>query len=99
MARGEDFNFEHIAGLRAIDPDGAGEGVNAGAVDGEEFGDGHAGAHLAAAGIDALDLDFVAGLDVQARLQRAVPNGVSGFGCERVFHYDSFDFHGHLNLD
>ena len=90
VAGGEHFDLEHIAGLRAVDPDGAGERVNAGAVDREKFGGGHAGVHLAAAGIDALDLDFVARLNAQARLERAVPDGVSGFGGERVFDHDSF---------
>ena len=58
----------------------------------------HAGLHLAAAGVDALDLDFVAGLDAQARLERAVPDGVGGFGGER-WRSSGFHSHGHLNFD
>ena len=90
VARVEDFDFEDVAGFGAVNIDGAGEGVDAGAVDGEELGGGHAAVDLAAAGVDALDLHFVAGGDAQARLESAVPDGVGWFGGERVFDHDSF---------
>ena len=90
VTRGEDFYFEDVAGLGAFDKDGAGEGVDAGAVDGEEFGGGHAGAHLATARVHALNLHFVAGVDAEAGLERAVPHGVGWFGGKSMFHHDSF---------
>ena len=82
VAGGEHFDFEDVAGLRAFNPDGTGEGVNAGAVDLEKFRGRHAGMHLSAARVHALDLHLVAGLDAEARLEGAVPDGVSWLGCE-----------------
>ncbi len=67
MLGGEDVDLEDVAGGGVFDPDGAGEGVDAGAVDGEILLDGHAGMDLCAAGVYALDGNFIAGCDVEAR--------------------------------
>ncbi len=45
----EDLDGKGVAGLRAVDGDGAGERVDLAAVDGEELFDGRAGADLRAA--------------------------------------------------
>src|SRR5579863_1522793 len=84
MAGGEHIHFEHVAGLCALDPDRSGKRVNARAVNGEEFLQRGSGMHLAAARVCALDLHFVARLDAQPRLDRAVPYGVRRRRAQRM---------------
>ena len=80
----EDVDLEDVAGLGAFDPDRPGECVNAGPVDAEEVLGGGARVNLAAAGVEALEVDGVARGDAQARRQSAVPDGVGGFGEKGV---------------
>jgi hypothetical protein len=84
MLRGEDVDLEDVAGLGVFDPDGAGEGVDAGAVDGEILLDRCARMDLRAASVDALDGDLIAGCDAEARREGAIPDGVRGLGGESV---------------
>jgi len=58
--------------------------VDAGTVDGQVLLRGHAGMDLGTAGVEALDVDFVAGCDVEARWEGAIPDGVDGVGGEGV---------------
>ncbi len=74
----EDIDLEDVAGFRTVDPHGAGEGMNAGAIDGEVVGCRHAGPDLAATGVDTLEVDFVARSNMQARREGAIPDGVGG---------------------
>ena len=90
MARGQHLDFQHIARLRAFDPNGAGERVYTSAVDGEELRCIHARLHLCTAGVNAFNLHFVARADAQAGLERAVPNRVNRLGGKRAFHQDPF---------
>ncbi len=78
MTSGKYVDLQHVAGLSVLDPYGAGEGVNAGAIDAEVFGGRHAGMHLTAAGINTLESYLIAGLDAQARSQGAIPHGMRG---------------------
>ena len=89
VAGEENADLEDVAGFRAVDVDGAGEGVDAGTVDAEVIGGGHAGDDLAAGSIGALELDFVAGVDDEAGLEGVVPEGVGGFGGEDVLGHGS----------
>ena len=89
VTSGEDIDLEDVAEFGTVDEDGAGERVDASAIDGEELRGGGSGADLGAAGVGAFDLDFVARLDVQARREGAVPHGVGGLGGERVHGHDS----------
>jgi hypothetical protein len=55
--------------------------MNAGAVDGFELLRRHLRGYLAAAGIDALELDLIAGLDAESWRETAVPDRVRWFGA------------------
>ena len=59
VTRGQHIDLQHVAGFCALDPDGAGERVNARAVNGQVFRGGHARPHLAAACVHAFNLHFV----------------------------------------
>src|ERR1700728_1021896 len=65
MPGGEDVDLQHVAGLRAFDPEWPGEGVNPGAIDAQIFCDGHPRLHLPATRVDALDLHFGTRLDAE----------------------------------
>ena len=80
----ENVDLEDVAGFGGIDIDGASEGVDEGAVDLQVMFRGHDGMDLGAAGVDASDLDGVAGGDMEARREGAVPDGVGGMGGEGV---------------
>lgn len=86
----ECIDLQDVAGLGAFDPDRAGEGVDASAVDGEILFGGHPGTYLAAAGVDALEIDGVPGLDSEAWRECAVPNGVGGLSGQGVGGHDSW---------
>ena len=64
MTSCQHFDFKHIAWLGAVDPDGAGKRMDASAIDGQKLRGRHTGPHLSAAGIHALNLHFIAWLDV-----------------------------------
>ena len=89
VASGQHLDLQHIAWLRPLDPDRAGERVDACAVDGQQLPGRHARPHLAATGVSALERDSVARLDTQPGRERAVPHGVRWFGGEHVFRHDS----------
>src|SRR3974390_468970 len=80
----EDIHLKNVAGLSAVDPDGPGERMNARAINAKVLSGGRAGHNLSAACIDTLDLHFVAGLDMYARRERAVPDGMGRCGRKRV---------------
>ena len=80
----EHVDLEDVAGFGAVDEDGTGEGVNAGAVDGKIFGEVHLGMDLRAARVEALHMNRVAGIDAQARREGAVPDGMRGIGGKGV---------------
>ena len=73
----EDFYLEYIAGLGTFDKDGTGQGMNTCAIDGEKFFSSHSRHNLAATGFEAVEVNRVSICDVESRLERAVPNGVS----------------------
>lgn len=78
----EDVDLEGIAGGGLFEEDGAGEGVDAGSVDGAQVIQGRGGADLAAGGVEGVDVYSVSGGDVEARREGCVPEGVSGLGGE-----------------
>ena len=82
---GDDFDFEDVAGFGVLDPDGSGEGVDAGAVDALVLFEGHGGVDLAAAGVLAIDVDHVVGGDAKTGFMGPIPDGVGGFGGEEMF--------------
>ena len=49
----QNLNLEHIAGFGAVDPDGAGQGMNPAPVDGQKILHARAWFYLAAAGVEA----------------------------------------------
>jgi hypothetical protein len=59
--------------LRAANEDRAGEGVNASAIDSGKLLEQGTGMHLSAGGLDAPEVDGVAGIDLKARRQSAIP--------------------------
>ncbi len=73
VARRHHIDLQHIAGLRTFNPDGPGQGMDAGSVDVEVLRSRHAWPHLAAARIYAFHLHFVSGLDAQPRLKSTDP--------------------------
>ena len=81
----EDVDLEYVARLRTADGDWAGERVDEAAVDVLELGDGHAGMHLRAAGIHALEVHRIAGGDGEPRRKRGVPARVGRRSAEGVF--------------
>ena len=100
----KDIDLEGVAGLGVVDVDGAGEGVDAGTVDGEEVVEGGMGGDLGAGGVNALEVNGVAGGDGEARREGGVPEGVGGFGGEDVGGHGwvlkrGVDFDNHLELD
>src|ERR1700728_4463966 len=84
MARIEDVDLKNVAGLGSADENRSGERVNAVAVDGKQVGERGAAFDLAAAGLDALEVNSVAGSDLEARRQSAVPAGMGGLGNQRM---------------
>jgi len=80
----EDVDLEGVAWGGTVDRDGAGERVDAGAVDAEEVGDGGVRIDLGSAGVEALHVHRVAGGDLKARREVAAPEGVGRVGRERV---------------
>ncbi len=85
----EDVDLEDVTVGGAMDGYGAGEGVDDAAVDGLEVVEGGGGGDLRAAGVEAGEVDGVAGVDGEARRQGGVPAGVRGFGGEGVVHRGS----------
>ena len=57
----QDFNLEHIAGLGAVDPDGAGQGMNPAPVNGQKIFHARARRYLTAAGVEAAHVYRVSG--------------------------------------
>jgi hypothetical protein len=53
--------------------------MNLRSVNGQILRRRHAGLYLSAAGIHALNIDRIAGLNSEARGERAIPNGVRWF--------------------
>jgi hypothetical protein len=84
---GLDYDFEGVAGLGAVDGDGAGEGVDLERVElGGEVGGGPIGFHLPAGGVGAAEGDGVAGGDGEARRGGVVPAVAERLGGEDVVH-------------
>ena len=98
MLDAEDVDLEDVAGGGGVDGDRAGEGVDEGAVDGLEVCERRGGGDLCAAGVEAGEVDGVAGVDGEARWQGGVPAGVCGLSGERVFGHE-LDLHRHLEFN
>jgi hypothetical protein len=57
----QNVNFKYVSRLGAVDPDGAGQGMNSIAVDGQKVFDTCAWRHLAAAGVEAAHVHRISG--------------------------------------
>ncbi len=84
MGETDDLDFENVAGLRTANEHRSGEGVNAATVDAGEIFERDARMDLSASGFDALEVDGVAGIDLEARRERAIPARMRGGGIECV---------------
>jgi hypothetical protein len=74
------INLQHIAGFRALDADGSGQGMNPAPVDGQKIFHARVRRYLCAARVEAAHVHRISGCDGEPRRERAIPARMSGLG-------------------